>query len=112
MPCLPPRPPRAADTCDVRIQAGRRGGSRWIPLNEVYVYTRAGRLLDNNTAQATLVSAQGKSWSALACVDSRNDTSCFDPNATASANVSLVIKVPCSGSGLDELNKLVLVNTK
>ena len=49
---------------------------------------------------------------AALCFDGRNNTSCFDPNSTASTNMTLVLRFPCAGSGLDEINKITLVTTR
>lgn len=131
----PPPPLPSADTCDIRIKGGRPNGSSRnngngggkrekisaIPLNEVLLFTRSGRRLENTTVQAAMVTVRGAGknssrWNVLAgaCFDGNNNTGCFDPtmSGTDSDNMTLVAKIPCSGSGLDELDKLVLVNTK
>ena len=112
--CLISHPCNAAEGCNVRIQAGRGRRTKWIPLNEVLLFSKAGRPFESNAVKPIIIAEQGGTWQALAalCVDGRNDTSCFNPNATGSGNVTLVISFPCSGSGLDELDKMVLVNTK
>lgn len=105
----------AVDTCDIRIKAGRRGGGRWIPLNEVLLFSKSGALLRNNTVQAiSLSQPSDNGWQALAarCFDGSNATSCFDPNAARGGNVTLVLRFPCTGSALDELDKVVLINTR
>ena len=103
--------PLAVGLCDIRIKAGRGGRQSWIPLNEVVIYSKTGRQLRNSTIQAALTTQQGATnWPVLAarCFDGDADTGCFDPSAAAE-NATLVAKIPCSGSGLDELDKLVLV---
>ena len=46
-----------AQACDLRIKSGRRGGTRWIPLNEVIIMSKGKRLRPKQSGvQAIMVS--------------------------------------------------------
>ena len=105
-----------AQACDLRIKSGRRRGARLIPLNEVILVSKGVRLRPKDSGvQATMVlGRRGGASDALAarCFDGRNDTSCLAPNSTLGANMTLVLRFPCAGSGLDEIDKITLVTTR
>ena len=108
-----------AQACELRIKSGSRRGARLIPLNEVILVSKGVRLRPKDSGvQATMVPERGNASSVAAnalatlCFDGRNNTSCLATNSTVGANMTLVLRFPCTGSGLDEIDKITLVTTR
>ena len=110
----------AGRVCNLNIKAGRGGRSSAIPLNEVIPVFRVKDGRRNESVQAAMLAgppgkeSEDQKLTAMAarCVDGNNGTGCYDGNMTANASMTLVLRLPCNGSGVDTLDKLVLVNTK